>query len=63
MSSPYSGTSDLLQNPSMRCFYDHPIKKVSHKSKTEDRLWTQSLDMDIQGNQDVIPPEHVAHQK
>jgi len=37
------------------------MKKVSHKSETEDRLWTQSSNLDIQGNQDEIPSKHVAH--
>ena len=44
-----------MKSPSMRCFGDHLIKKVSHKRKTEVRLWTQSSDMDMKGNQDAIP--------
>ena len=63
MSSPYSGTSDLLQSPSMKCFDGHPKMKVSYKRERRVCLWTQSTDNDIQGNQDVIPLEHVAHQR
>ena len=63
MSSPYSGTLDLLQSPSMRCFGDHPMKKVSHKRVAEVHLWTQSLDVDIWANQDAIPSEQVAHRR
>ena len=46
----------------MRCFVDHPMKKVSHKRDIEVHLWTQSSDVDIRGNQDAIPSEHVAPQ-
>ena len=63
MFSPYSGTSDLLQILSRKCFDAHPKKKVSHKRETKVRLWTHSSDMDIRGNQDVIPLEHVAFQR
>ena len=63
MLSPCLGASDLLQSPNMRCFGDHPMKKVSHKRETEVRLWTQSSDMDMRDNQDAIPSEHVVSQK
>ena len=32
---------------------------MSHKSETEAHLWTQSSDIDSQGNQDVIPLGYV----
>ena len=63
MSSPYSRTSDLLQSPSIRCFDSHPMMKVSRKRETRVRLWTQFAKEDIQGNQDMIPSKHVAHQR
>ena len=47
MSSPYLGTSDLLQSLSMRCFDGHPMIKVSHERETRVRLWKQSVDEDI----------------
>ena len=53
MSSPCPGTSDLLQSPSMRCFDNHPMKKVSHKRKTRVRLWTQATDKDNRGSQET----------
>ena len=62
MSSPCLGISDLLQNPSMRCFEAHPMWKVSYKKEIEVRHWTQFLDVDKRGNQDTIPAEHVVSQ-
>ena len=43
----------------MGCFVAHPIWRVSHKSETEVRLWTQFLDADRQGSQDVLPARRV----
>ena len=43
----------------MGCFAYHPIWKVSHKSETEARLWTQSEDAHNRGSQDALPTEHV----
>ena len=55
MSSLYLGISDLLQSPSMGCFDVHSIWRVSHRSETKFRLWTQSSDADKQGSQDALP--------
>ena len=51
-----------MQSLSIRCFNDHPMKKVPHKRETEVHLWTQFSDMDTKDNQDAIPLEHVASQ-
>ena len=59
MSSPCLETLDLLQSLSMGCFASHPIWKVSYKSETEARLWTQFGDAHNQGSQDALPVEHV----
>ena len=60
MSSPYSGTLDLLQSSRKGCFDGYPKMKVSHERETEARLWAQSSDGDIRGNQDAIPLKCVA---
>ena len=38
----------------MKCLASHPIWKVSHKSETEARLWTQFEDTHNRGSQDVL---------
>ena len=59
MSSLYSGTSNLLQSPSMKCFDDYPMKKMSHKRETKVHIWTYSVDEGNRGSQETPPSKRV----
>ena len=39
----------------------HPNQKGARRKQRSSRLWTQSSDDHIQGNQDALPSGHGAH--